>query len=235
MYALVILHLISQFFTSNISNMTSTAPELNMNTAELHYLIQEPKTKTGINKAIVLLHGVGSNEQDLFGLADQLPSDFYVLSVRAPFALGAGRFAWYNVDFSSGKPVFDVEQELTSRDLLTRFVTEIKVKYKLEKVFLGGFSQGAIMSYSVGLSHPTEITGVVALSGRILEEIQRTITSGEDLSKLNVFLAHGIQDDKLPIHYARSGENISGKTQCKTVVSRIPNGTSDQYSGIKGS
>lgn len=182
---------------------------------ELQYLIREPKLNGGTNKAIILLHGVGSNEQDLFSLADQLPSDFYILSVRAPFVLGAGRFAWYNVDFSSGKPVFNVQQELASRDLLTRFVAEMKVKYKLEHVFLGGFSQGAIMSYSIGLSHPREVTGVIALSGRILEEIQRTITADDDLTKLGVFLAHGIQDDKLPIHYARSGKTYLEKLGVK--------------------
>lgn len=215
MYALVISHLIFYFLTSNISDMTSKSPELNMNTTELQFLIREPESNSGANKAIILLHGVGSNEQDLFSLADKLPADFYIISVRAPFVLGGGRFAWYNVDFSSGKPVFNVQQELASRDVLTRFVAEIKVKYKLEQVFLGGFSQGAIMSYSIALSHPREVTGVIALSGRILEEIQRTIAPGEDLTRLRVFLAHGIQDDKLPVHYARSGKTYLEKLGVK--------------------
>lgn len=51
-----------------------------MDAPQLHYLDREPKTKSNKNKAIILLHGVGSNEQDLFGLADRLPSDFYILS-----------------------------------------------------------------------------------------------------------------------------------------------------------
>jgi phospholipase/carboxylesterase len=52
-----------------------------MNTSQLYYLIREPMTKnpTNTNKAIILLHGDGSNEQDLFGLADQLQSHFYIL------------------------------------------------------------------------------------------------------------------------------------------------------------
>lgn len=201
--------------TADTSTLHDKALKQNMNTTELHYLIREPKAKGDSKKAIILLHGVGSNEQDLFSLADHLPSDFYVLSVRAPFTLGSGRYAWYNVDFSTGKPVFDVEQELTSRDLLTRFVSEMKEKFKLDQVYLGGFSQGAIMSYSVGLSHSREVTGVVAFSGRILEEIQRTITSGEDLGNLKVFLAHGIHDDKLPIHYARNGKTYLEKLKVK--------------------
>lgn len=71
----------------------------------LKYLIREPKVKTDRRKGIILLHGVGSNEKDLFGLAEHLPDDFYVISARGPFTLGAEHYAWYNVDFSTGKPV----------------------------------------------------------------------------------------------------------------------------------
>lgn len=182
-----------------------------MDAPQLHYLVREPKAKSDKNKAVILLHGVGSNEQDLFGLADHLPDDFYIISARGQFALDDGRFAWYNVDFSTGKPVFDKEQELSSREVLTKFVVEIKLKYKLDEIYLGGFSQGAIMSYSVGLSHPKEVTGLIAFSGRILAEIQSSITSGQDLTGLKVFLAHGTQDNTLPIHYAREARNYLKK------------------------
>lgn len=221
---LLVFHLLFHSIPIDSSITTNKSLNNNMDTPQLHYLLREPKTKSDENKAIILLHGVGSNEQDLFGLADQLPSDFYILSVRGPFSLGGGRYAWYNVDFSTGKPVFDKEQELSSREALTEFVAEIKQKYKLHDVYLGGFSQGAIMSYSVALSHPKEVTGVIALSGRILEEIQRTITSGNDLPKLKIFLAHGLHDDKLPIHYAREGKNYLEKLHVKLSYHEYPMG-----------
>jgi phospholipase/carboxylesterase len=198
----------SSITTNKLFNTTMDAPQL-------HYLVREPKAKSDKNKAVILLHGVGSNEQDLFGLADHLPDDFYIISARGQFALGGGRYAWYNVDFSTGKPVFDKEQELSSREVLTKFVAEIKLKYKLDEIYLGGFSQGAIMSYSVGLSHPKEVTGVIAFSGRILEEIQSSITSNQNLTQLKVFLSHGIQDNTLPIHYAREGKSFLEKLQVK--------------------
>lgn len=221
---LLVFNLLFHSIQIDSSITTNNSLNNNMETPRLHYLLREPKTKSDNNKAIVLLHGVGSNEQDLFGLADQLPSDFYILSVRGPFSLGGGRYAWYNVDFSTGKPVFDKEQELSSREALTKFVAEIKQQYKLHNVYLGGFSQGAIMSYSVGLSHPKEVTGVIALSGRILEEIQRTIISGNDLPKLKIFLAHGVQDDKLPIHYAREGKNYLERLHVKLSYHEYPMG-----------
>jgi phospholipase/carboxylesterase len=204
---LPVLNLLFHVIATDSSITENKSLNNNMDASQLHYLLREPRTTADKNKAIILLHGVGSNEQDLFGLADHLPSDFYILSVRGPFPLGGGRYAWYNVDFSTGKPVFDKEQELSSREALTKFVAEIKQKYKLQEVYLGGFSQGAIMSYSVGLSHPKEVTGVIAFSGRILEEIQISITSNSSLTQLKVFLSHGIQDNTLPIHYARQAKS----------------------------
>lgn len=49
------------------------------------YLIQEPKVKKEKNPLILLLHGYGSNEEDLFSFASELPEDYYVISARAPY------------------------------------------------------------------------------------------------------------------------------------------------------
>jgi phospholipase/carboxylesterase len=169
----------------------------------LQYLIREPKIKTESRKGIILLHGVGSNEKDLFGLANHLPDDFYVISARGPFALGGDRYGWYNVDFSTGKQVYDAKQEEVSREIISTFIGQIKLEYRLDDVFLGGFSQGAIMSYSIGLTQPKSVRGIVALSGRLLTEIQPLVKKSDDLSKLSVFVAHGTQDRTLGIAYAR--------------------------------
>ena len=172
----------------------------------LQYLIREPKTAIQKRKAIILLHGVGSNEQDLFGLADHLPDDFFIISARGQFELGSGRFAWYNVDFSTGKPVINPEQELSSRNVIRKFISEMKEKFHLEEIYIGGFSQGGIMSYSVGLGNPEEVDGVISFSGRILEDVQRSTTPANEHKDLRIFLAHGIQDNTLPIHYARQAK-----------------------------
>lgn len=170
----------------------------------LAYLVREPQIKISTRKAVILLHGVGSNENDLFSLANQLPDDLYVIAARGPFTLGPGRYAWYNVDFSSGRPVYDAGQEVISRERIREFIAQMKQTYQLDTVYLGGFSQGAIMSYSVGLTQPGIVQGVVALSGRILDEIKPAVTERGALASLNVFVAHGTQDNTLPIDYGRS-------------------------------
>ncbi|MDO1449197.1 esterase [Rhodocytophaga aerolata] len=188
--------------TTMIKNTASTTRD----ETELSYLVREPTAKAGKGKAIILLHGVGSNEEDLFRLAQQLPGDFWILSPRGPFSAGPGRYAWYGVDFSTGKPVINAGQEAYSRDLIRMFIRQIKQKYSLEEVYLGGFSQGAIMSYSIGLTTPKEVNGIIALSGRVLDEIKPFVKKREEFGRLKVFVAHGLLDNTLPIHYARGAQ-----------------------------
>jgi phospholipase/carboxylesterase len=56
----------------------------------LQYLIRESKVQSAKKKAIILLHGVGSNEADLFSLADQLPDYFLIICPRGQYTQGAG-------------------------------------------------------------------------------------------------------------------------------------------------
>ncbi|MGH2648056.1 MAG: alpha/beta hydrolase [Ginsengibacter sp.] len=172
----------------------------------LTYLVRKPTVKSTKQKAIILLHGVGSNEQDLFSLANQLPAAAFIIFPRGQFSLGVGRYAWYNVDFSTGKPIINKQQEASSRELIRTFIKQVKKKYNLDDLYLGGFSQGAIMSYSVGLIYPDEVNGIILLSGRILDEISTLIKKKDYLIRLKVFIAHGLQDNVLPIHYARAAK-----------------------------
>jgi phospholipase/carboxylesterase len=172
----------------------------------LSYLIRQPKAVSKIAKAVILLHGVGSNEQDLFAIAPGLPGDVYVIAVRGPIAIGNNRFAWYNVDFSSGKPIIQAAQEAFSRELIRKFIKQVKEKYTIDEVYLGGFSQGAIMSNSIGLTHPADVKGIMSFSGRILQEIRPLVQKITDLQRLEVLVAHGVLDNTLPIQYAREAK-----------------------------
>jgi len=176
----------------------------------LEFLIREPKLSAPKRRAIVLLHGVGSNEQDLFRYADLLPADLYVISPRGPLDFGAGKFGWYHVDFSSGKPVINSQEEIAARSIILNLVDQLYEHFQLDELFLGGFSQGAIMSYTVGLLNPGKITGIIGLSGRLLDEVKPLISEEPSLKSLNVFIGHGILDNMLPVSYSReAGKFIS--------------------------
>ncbi|WP_114782354.1 alpha/beta hydrolase [Botryobacter ruber] len=174
----------------------------------LEYLVRPARESSGKQKALVLLHGVGSNEQDLISLAPYLPEDFIVISPRGPFLLSENRYAWYQVDFSTGKPVINAAQESQSRNIIGEFIEQVKAKYRVDEVYLGGFSQGAIMSYTLGLIQPAMVTGVLAFSGRILQELRSLVAAADQLKNLKVFIAHGTQDGTLPVHYAREAKSF---------------------------
>lgn len=174
-----------------------------INKPSLTYVVREPNITIDKPPLLILLHGVGSNEKDLFSFTAHLPDKFLVISARAPIALGPSSFAWYQVDFSSGKPVYNQAQEQKSREVILTFIDELKEQHSFDEkeIYLVGFSQGAIMSLSVALTHPEKVKGIGLLSGRLLEEIKPFVNVGQ-VSNLDVFISHGIQDIVLPVAYA---------------------------------
>jgi phospholipase/carboxylesterase len=174
-------------------------------TSVLHYLVREPKIKSAHPPVLILLHGVGSNEEDLFSFANHLPEKYLVISARAPISLGGNSYAWYHLDFSTGKPVFNFEEEKISRAILIKFISQVKEKYSVDpnEIYLCGFSQGAIMSYSIALTRPDLVKGIAVMSGRLIEEIKPFIAPKDKLQKLKIFISHGTKDNVLPVQNAR--------------------------------
>src|SRR6185436_18854088 len=71
---------------------------------------------------LLLLHGIGSNEQDLFSMEPYLDPRFFVVSARAPLEIMAGGYAWFNIEFTAeGSIIPDLDQAESSRSLLVRF------------------------------------------------------------------------------------------------------------------
>lgn len=175
-------------------------------TSKLHYLIREPKISSSTPPLIVLLHGVGSNEEDLFSLANNLPDRFLVVSARGPVTLGPGSYGWYHLDMSTGKIVYDKAEAEKARLTIIQFLQDLKAEhpYDASQVYLMGFSQGSIMSLSVALTRPDLIKGAAIMSGRLLEEIKPQINKGVALSKMKIFMSHGTNDPILNISQARS-------------------------------
>ena len=173
----------------------------------LHYLVREPKISSNKPPVIFLLHGIGSNEEDLFTFAEFLPDKFLVVSLRAPFPYGTNQYAWYQMVFTDGKTIIDKKQASKSRNILLQFISQFQLEhmYDESQVYLGGFSQGAIMAYSLGLTRPDLIKGIAVMSGRMLEEITSFIASDEKLKSLQVFISHGTNDTVLSVQYAREG------------------------------
>jgi phospholipase/carboxylesterase len=181
-----------------------------MNTLSLIHLVRQPKNEAGAPPLLLLLHGFGSNEHDLYGLTPFLDERFLIISVRAPNTLGPESYAWFDLDFTSQGPVINPKQAEISRETLITFLNEAVTAYGTdpERVYLMGFSQGAIMSASVALTQPELVAGVVMMSGRILPEIRPFIASKEELAGLPFIVVHGTADTVLPITYGRASREL---------------------------
>ena len=191
----------------------------------LQYLIQEPTIKLEKNPLLLLLHGYGSNEADLFSFAPELPNDCFVVSVRAPYDLQYGSYAWYAINFDAGQNKFsDHQQAMISRDLVVRFIDELLQNYPIDPqaISLIGFSQGTILSYAIALSNPEKISKVVALSGYLNLEIIAENYKNNDFSNLKIFTAHGTMDQVIPIDWARKTPSILDDLKIENVYKEYP-------------
>jgi len=175
----------------------------------LHYLIQEPKIIHEKNPVLILLHGYGSNEEDLFSFATELPDDCYVISVRAPYDLQPYGHAWYAIHFDADENKFsDNVQAKESVELIASFIDEIVKQYPIDtkNVTLIGFSQGAILSYATALTYPEKIAKVVALSGYFNQDILPEVIDTKAISHLKFFVSHGSVDQVIPVEWARKAK-----------------------------
>ena len=181
-----------------------------MKTLPLVHLIRQPIVEADAPPLLFLLHGIGSNEHDLYGLAPFLDKRFLIISVRAPNTLGPGSYAWFEVDFTQQGPAIKMEQVEASFKTLITFLKEAITAYGADpkQVYLMGFSQGAIMSASVALIQPELVAGAVLMSGRIPPEIRPLIASNEKLSGLPFLVVHGTADRVLPITYGRATREL---------------------------
>ncbi|KAE9653843.1 alpha/beta fold hydrolase [Pseudomonas fluorescens] len=162
---------------------------------------------------VIFLHGFGSDEQDLFGIKDALPSTWTYLSVRAPMPVQPSGFRWFTKTPGNGDYDGVTADLQSSAALINDFVAKATAKYhtRPDRVFLVGFSQGAIMSYEVALRDPTLVRGIAALSGSLLPVLKAELKPDERLGGLAIFIGHGTLDQALPYASAtRANEVLVG-------------------------
>ena len=154
---------------------------------------------------ILALHGRGSNEEDLLGLAPHLPPGLLWVSPRAPLVLGPGSYEWYRVRVI-GMP--EPDQVFSAVETIDRFLTEILAAYPIDpqKLFLLGFSQGSMLSMSYALTHPSRVAGVIAQSGYIPTNMDLEIDEA-GLKGKPFLLTHGEQDTMIPVEWGRASRD----------------------------
>jgi phospholipase/carboxylesterase len=159
---------------------------------------------------LVLHHGRGSDELDLLGLADVLDPtrQLHVVSPRAPLRLpGSPGYHWYVVP-RVGHP--DPESFAAGYDQLAAFHDELWTRTGIapERTVLGGFSQGSVMSYALGLGGDRPApAGILAFSG-FVPTVPGWAPDLASRPALRVFIAHGRADPVIGIEFAERAREL---------------------------
>lgn len=172
----------------------------------MEYALREPKVRIRRPPLLILLHGIGSNEQEFLRLLDGADDRFLIASLRAPFAQTAGSNSWFSVDWSQGIAVANVAQAEYSRSKLINWINEAVAKFKIDtsQIHLLGHSQGAVIALSTVLSRPDLITSAAAINGQVLPETRKILAEPDRLRSKPILIIHGIQDIFYPISLGRS-------------------------------
>jgi len=198
-----------------------------MQSLSLEYIIQQPSIKSTERAPLILLiHGYGSDENDLFSFASELPKDHCIISIRAPHPMQPYGNAWYAIHIDhEGVKTSDNEEAIHSRNRILKFINEAVSTYDLDpyNVTLLGFSQGTILSYAVALTYPEKVKNVIGLSGYINEDIIE-LKSNPSYTHLNIYNSHGTVDPVIPIEAARKTPEFLSKLGIKSSLSEFPVG-----------
>lgn len=192
----------------------------------LEHIIKPSSLKTNA-PVVIMLHGYGSDENDLFSFASELPEGFFIISAKAPYTMQPFGNAWYAINFDADKGKWsDNEQAIKSRDLIARFIDEVCETYPVNSnnVTLLGFSQGTILSYAVALTYPEKVKNIVALSGYINPDIIPETYNKEQLSHLDFYCSHGSADQVIPVEWARQTPKVLESLNVKHQYAEFPVG-----------
>lgn len=192
----------------------------------LTYNYKKPLIELKKNPLILMIHGYGSNEDDLFYFASYLPKEFHIVSVRGikPMPFGDSSFSWFDIYLNNDEKKFiNIEQAKESRDKIAYFIKELTEKYNIDenKIFLMGFSQGAILSFAISLTFPKLVKNIIPMSGYLNKETI-DFNPKENYSHLNFFITHGTMDEVVLPKLARIAPEILKENNIKFEYKEYP-------------
>ncbi len=160
---------------------------------------------------VVMLHGYGSNMDDLAGLCPVVHSTGYrYVCPNAPISMqlgyGVTGHAWFSLDEGDARAV---EEARTSENRIATLVEEVTAQYEVEpeRVVLGGFSQGGMLTLQVGLTRPEVFRGLAVLSGKFPQP-EELIPRLQAQREQSIFVSHGTADHMIAVEEGRQAVGL---------------------------
>ena len=198
---------------------------MNENPSALHYIVREPSVENAAKTPLlILLHGYGSNEQDLMGLAPYLDPRCLIVSIRAPHALDFGGYGWFPIEITEKEIVLHFAEALVACENVSKLAESLAEERSTDPActILLGFSQGASISVAVALKEPSKFAAVAALSGRCVPEM---IPADKDaVQGLPILMTHGEFDQVIPIAQGREGHELIKQLPVDLTYTEYPMG-----------
>jgi phospholipase/carboxylesterase len=159
--------------------------------------------------ALVLMHGRATDENDLFPLLEMLDPDRRLAgyALRGPLNLPPGGWHWYEL---AGIPTPDPTTFMRTFALVSNWLDEMndELGVPMENTVIGGFSQGSVMSYALGLGAERPVpAGIIALSG-FLPRVPGFAFDLEAREGLPVAIGHGTHDPVIGVQFGREAMQI---------------------------
>ncbi|MEC5424217.1 esterase [Virgibacillus sp. C22-A2] len=190
---------------------------------QLIYELRSPEIIEAGKKypVIFLLHGMGSNEQDMMPLVSGIERELFVFSIRGPIQQPPG-YAFFTIE-GYGKPQRDGFEGAIN--VIENFIEYAEEKYPIDadEIYLMGFSQGAILSMTLGLRLGKRIKGIIALSGYIPDFVKEEYDI-RPLDKVSAFISHGEYDQVLPFEWGLDAEAFYKQHGANSTFSAYPVG-----------
>jgi len=155
---------------------------------------------------VLLVHGWTGDEQSMGVFARSMPKNCWLVAPRAPFATEDGGYSWVESPHSLDVPF---EEFVLSANRLVEWVDrldEIPVSVR-QQFHLVGFSQGAALCYTLALTYPHRTTRLAGLSGFMPSGAEKA-AAGQPLQGKPCLVAHGIEDQRVPIPLAREAVRV---------------------------
>jgi phospholipase/carboxylesterase len=173
-----------------------------------HWTLRARPSQSQDPRLLVLLHGWTGDENSMWIFTRKLSPNYWMIAPRAPHPADPSGFSWRPLPAAAfGWP--SLETLLPAAEALIKLIDEYSASVKLEALQfdLVGFSQGAAMVNLMGILYPHRIRKMGVLAGFVPAGLEPLI-SQRPLTGKNIFVAHGTQDQMIPIDRARASMEL---------------------------
>jgi phospholipase/carboxylesterase len=171
---------------------------------------------------VVMVHGWKGDETVMWIFKQTIPPGVAIITPRAPLAVADGGYGWFQRGDSELQPQPD--SLWAGCEHLQRFLTQLPQQYPVDpaRMVLMGFNQGAAICNTLVLTKPAQVNGVASLAG-LIPEIAAESSQG-NLGGLPVFIAHGTQDETVPVTAARQARDVYTRLGAQVTYGEYPTG-----------